>query len=154
MPKKRSHSKQSLIPQKLREAESHLKEQGLKIKATSFNHDGPNKLSQAITTLISPYKDMGSTYQSFSTLIAIACMAWNAALIDEPERGEMVKQVVGVFKDKTDAKGLLEFSQFSYELIERKLLLFPDDRRFVYKFDVTETKDNFFVSVLSLDKSQ
>jgi len=154
MSRKHSHSKQSLIPQKLREAEVHLKEQGLKIKGTSFNRDGPNKLSQAISTLISPFKDMGSTYQSFSALVAIACMAWNASLIDEPERGEMVKQVVGVFKDKTEAKGLLEFSQFSYELIERKLQLFPNDRRFVYKFDVTETKGDFHVFVLSLDKPQ
>jgi hypothetical protein len=152
MPKKRSHSKQSLIPQKLREEEARLKEKGLKIKGTSFNRDGPNKLSQAITTLISPYKDMGSTYQSFSALIAIACMAWNASLVDEPERGEMVNQVVNFFKDKTDTKGMLEFSQFSYELIKRKLLLFPNDRRFVYKFDVTETKDDFHVFVLSLDK--
>ena len=138
----------------MRDEETRLKGQGLKIKKTSFNRDGPNKLSQAITTLLSPYNDMGSTYQSYYGLVAITCMAWNASLVEEPERGEIVKQVVSFFKDKTDANGLLEFSQFSYELIARKLLLFPNDRRFVVKFDVTETNDTFLVFVISLDKSE
>ena len=154
MPRTHLHSKKSVIPQKLRDEEARLKGQCLKIKATSFNRDGPNKLSQAITTPLSPYKDMGSTYQSYYALLAITCMAWNASLVEEPERGEIVKQVVSFFKDKTDAKGQLEFSLFSYELIARKLLLFPNDRRYVVKFDVTETKDDYHVFVLSLDKAQ
>ena len=66
----------------------------------------------------------------------------------------MVKQGVIQFKGKTDAKGLNEFNQFFYELIERKLLLFPNDRRFVTSFDVTETKDTFQVFVISLDQSK
>lgn len=115
--------------------------------------DGPNKLSQAITTLLSPYKDMGSTYPAYYMLVTIACMAWNAALVEEQERGKMVNQVIDLFKDKTNLKGLLEFRQFSYELIERKLLLFPDDRRFVVKFDVTEANDTFHIFVISLNKS-
>jgi hypothetical protein len=61
--------------------------------------------------------------------------------------------VIDLFKDKTNLKGLLEFRQFSYELIERKLLLFPDDRRFVVKFDVTEANDTFHIFVISLNKS-
>lgn len=97
---------------------------------------------------------MGKTYNAFHTMVAITCFAWNASLVDEPERGEMVKQGVNLFKDKTDAKGLNEFSQFFYELIDRKLLLFPDDRRYVTSFDVTETKDTFLVFVISLDQSK
>jgi len=151
MPRKRSHSKKTLIPQKLRQERAYLEEQGLKIKGTSVNRDGSNKLSQAITALIDPYKEMGSTYQAFSALVAIACMAWNASLVDEPERGEMIKQTVNFFKNKTDAKELFEFNQFSYELIERKLLLFPNDRRFVCNFEVAEIKDDFHVIVASLD---
>jgi hypothetical protein len=153
MPRNRSHAKQAFIPQKLREEMDRLKEQGLKIKGTEFNLDGPNKLSQAITTLLSPYKDMGSTYPAYYMLVTIACLAWNAALVEEPERGKMVNQVVDLFKDKTNLKGLIEFRQFSYKLIERKLLLFPDDLRYVVKFDVTETKDTFHIFVISLDKS-
>jgi hypothetical protein len=154
MTRKRSHPKKEIIPQKLRDEENRLKQQGVKVKGILYNRNGQNKLSQAITTLLSPYKGMdGGTYQSYSTLVAITCVAWNASLVDEPERGEMVNKVINLFKDKTDAKGLLEFNQFSYELIERKLRLFPDDKRFVVKFDVTETKDDYHVFVYSLDNS-
>jgi hypothetical protein len=135
------------------EEDARLKEQGLKIKETTFNQDGPNKLSQSILTLLRPYKEMGSTFTSFNALVGLACAAWNAALVNEPKRGEMVTLIVNTFKDKTDANGLLEFNQFTRELIERKLLLFPNDGRFVTKFEVTETKDNYHVFVISLDKS-
>jgi len=110
MPPKPPHSKKKIISiQKLLldEEARRLKEQGVKIKARTFNNDGSPKLSQAITTLLSPYNDMSSNYQGYSALVAITCMAWNASLVAEPERGEMVKQVVSFFKDKTDAKGLL-----------------------------------------------
>ena len=86
---------------------------------------------------------MSKTYNSFNMLVGNPCLAWNASLLDEPERGEMVKQGVNLFKDKTDANGM----------IERKLLLFPNDRRHVVKFDVTETKDSFRFFVISLDQS-
>ncbi len=153
MPRKRSQAKQAFIPPRLRDEVVRLNEQGIKVKRTEFNRDGPDKLSQAITTLLNPYKDMGSTYPAYYMLVAIACTAWNAALVEEPERGKMVNQVVDLFKDKTNLKGLIEFRKFSYELIERKLLLFPDDRRYVVKFDVTEAKDTFHIFVISLNKS-
>ena len=96
---------------------------------------------------------MSKTYNSFNMLVGNPCLAWIASLLDEPERGEMVKQGVNLFKDKTNANGMNEFTRFSYELIERKLLLFPNDRRHVVKFDVTETKDSFRIFVISLDQS-
>ncbi len=76
-----------------------------------------------------------------------------SSLVEEPERGEIVKKAENVFKDATDAKGLLEFNLFIYELIERKLLLFPNDRRYVVNFEVTETKSTFNIFVISLEKS-
>jgi hypothetical protein len=154
MPRSHRHIKKIAIPQRLLDEETRLKDQGLTLKGTQYNRDGPNKLSKAITTLLSPYKDMGKTYNAFRTMVAIACFAWNASLVDEPERGEMVKQGVNLFRDKTDAKGLNEFNQFFYELIERKILLYPNDRRFVTSFDVTDTKDTFHVFVISLDPSK
>ena len=154
MPRSHPHSKKIAIPQRLLDEETRLKDQGLTIKETQYNLDGTNKLSNAITTLLSPYSDMRRNYNVFRTIVAIACFAWNASLLDEPERDEMVKQGVIQFKGKTDAKGLNEFNQFFYELIERKLLLFPNDRRFVTSFDVTETKDTFRVFVTSLDPSK
>jgi hypothetical protein len=105
--------------------------------------------AQIMPRFISP----GSTYPAYYMLVAIACTAWNAALVEEPEHGKLVNQVVDLFKDKTNLKGLLEFRQFSYELIERKLILFPDDRRYVIKYDVTEAKDTFHIFVISLNKS-
>lgn len=150
MPRKRSHSKKDAIPQKLLDEASRFKKQGIKIKQTLFNRDGPDKLSQAIITLVAPYEEMGRTYPAYHTLIALACLAWNAAQLDEPERSEMVRKAADAFKDKTDAQGLLEFHQFTRELVERKLHLFPNDRRYVVNFEVTESEDNYHVFVTSL----
>ena len=154
MSKTHRHSQKLAIPQILLDEEARLKAQGLKFKGPELNYDGPNKLSEAIKSLIRPYKDMASSYTAFSGLVAIACAAWNASLVEEPERDEMVKKAANLFKDKTDAKGLLEFNQFFYELIERKLLLFPNDWRYVVNFKVTETKSTFNIFVVSLEKSK
>jgi hypothetical protein len=150
----RRHSPKNAIPQILLDEEARLKGQGLKIKETRMNRAGLNKLSQAILSLLSPYKEMADTYAAYNGLVGITCAAWNASLEDEPERGEMIKRAVNFFKGVTDAPGLLEFHQLFYELVERKLLLFPKDLRYVVNYKVTETKSTFNVHVLSLEKKE
>jgi hypothetical protein len=70
-------------------------------------------------------------------------MAWNVSLVNKPELGEKANQIVSLFKGKVNAKWLFEFRQFSCESSERKLPLFPNDRRYVFEYEVTQTKDNF-----------
>jgi hypothetical protein len=107
-----------------------------------FNLDESDKLSQAIVTLACPYKEQFNTYPAYQTLITLTCSAWNAELLREPKRSEMIGRVIDLCKDITDEKGLLEFRELIDALIKRKQILFPDDIRYITKFEVVEGEDN------------
>lgn len=112
------------------------------MKKKVFNLDESEKLSQAIVTLANPYEDRFNTYPAYQHLITLACSAWNAELIREPKRSEMIGRVIDLCKDITDEKGLVEFREIIDALIERKRVLFPDDMRYITRFEVVEGEDN------------
>lgn len=54
----------------------------------------------------------------------------------------MIGRVIDLCKDITDEKGLVEFREIIDALIERKRVLFPDDMRYITRFEVVEGEDN------------
>lgn len=54
----------------------------------------------------------------------------------------MIGRVIDLFKDITDEKGRLEFRELIDALIERKRVLFPDDIRYITRFEVVEGEDD------------
>jgi len=79
-------------------------------------------------------------------LISLASTAWNLSLFPLKARDETMMKVLKAVpdEDRQLIRGLLQ------ELIVRKELLFPEDRRLVGSFDVIDEGENFRVIVAAL----
>ena len=79
-------------------------------------------------------------------LISLASTAWNLSLFPLKARNETMMKVLKAVpdEDRQLIRGLLQ------ELIVRKELLFPEDRRLVGSFDVIDEGENFRVIVAAL----
>ncbi len=107
---------------------------------------GMVKMSDAIAEIIEPYKDMTESLDEYKKLVSIACLAWNIKIMPkhlrEFEINKITKGFTGVkLKDKQDFKAIIK------TLMERKELLYPEDKRLIVNYEVTESKKGFRLNI-------
>ena len=103
------------------------------------------KMSEVITEFVEPFAEFAPTYEDYRKLIGLAVVAWNAALLPEDKRQEMLDQLIG----KLSLPNAEDLQQLLATLMERKRKYFADNTRFIVSYDVANTADGFFVSVAS-----
>ncbi len=106
---------------------------------------GAAKMSEVLLDFIEPYSDQWRTLEELKKLLSLAIVAWNAALISGDERDEMLKQMA--LKVPPDFR--LELISILEPMIQRKLLYFASNTRFILSCDVTMTANGPHVSVMS-----
>ena len=88
--------------------------------------------------------------------LMFAALAWNLSLLAADERQA---RMLDFFNDLSAASGyadgdraviLAAFEDAMAQLISRKLLLYPDDRRCLADLNINETSDSYHVTVTSL----
>lgn len=139
--KKKSASLQRLMQEMQRETET-------KVHKVLVNPPGEMKMSDAIGELIKPYSELGDTLPAYKNLVSIACVAWNIANLPQEKRFSEIQEALNNLPDMT-GELRLDMTGFMAELIARKELLFPDNRRFIVNFKVTETKNDYNLAIAS-----
>jgi len=111
------------------------------------NPKGEISMSDAISHIIEPYRNDAPDYHSFSTLVTFACTAWNASVLPDAERDEMLNLMLNALparkRDRGEALGLVK------EFMNRKKALYPDITRLIVDFKVTDLGDDFHIAVAS-----
>jgi hypothetical protein len=112
-----------------------------------FEPGGEEKMSEVIMSFVEPYRDYARTYEELNKLIALAVVAWNAALLlPKNEWKEMVDKISSSFSP-SDAE---DFRQIAEMLIERKRRYFSDDKRLILDYHLSESREGFHLSVASM----
>ena len=103
------------------------------------------RLSERLVDLIAPYRAGDLTRERYEALIGAAATAWNLSISPEPERLEALKQAL------RDAKtsDVQAHSDLILELMRRKEALFPDDDRTIVHWEVSESGEQYHLSVMS-----
>ena len=110
-----------------------------------YNPAGHIKMSEVLMEFIEPYEDMLNSEEDYRKIISTALVAWNAALLPEPERRAMVDQIIDeAFSFAADDARLI-----IDELIRRKERHFAEIKRGMLSYELTMTKDGPHVSVMS-----
>ena len=108
------------------------------------------KMSEVLMEYIEPFLEGTETYQECSSLLEIAVMSWNMALVSEEERQELLKELFSKHpSDPEDIEAEKELQGLMKKLIKRKLKFFAEEKRFVTDFKLTENSGRFHISVAS-----
>ena len=103
------------------------------------------RLSERLLDLIAPYRANDLTRERYEELIESAATAWNLSLLPELERSEALGKALrsAKIRDAESVVGLI------MKLVRRKEALFPDDDRAIVAWEVSETGDQYGLTVMS-----
>ncbi len=122
---------------------------GEKIGGIVANPEGMAKMSEVLEEFVEPYLDTAQNRSQRETLIGIAVIAWNLALLPINEREPIIAKVIAEAVDQKDTLAKQDTREVIDELIARKLEFFPENQRFIVEFQLQETRNHFHLSVAS-----
>jgi hypothetical protein len=109
------------------------------------NIPGQEKMSEVLLDFLSPYLKDADTREAFEKLIVIGIVAWNSAILPDDRSRETLR---GLTK-KLSLLDRIFFKRFIKELIERKRKYFPDNKRLIASYHITDLGNDWHVSVAS-----
>jgi hypothetical protein len=113
---------------------------------TMVNPEGEISISDAISKIIAPYRDMAQDYESFHKLVTVACAAWNATILPVEKRESMLADMRKLMPDQESRE---DFTEIVKELMKRKNRLYPKVNRMIVQFKVTNRKNDFHIAIAS-----
>ena len=118
-------------------------------RETTFVDNVQEKMSDVIEDFIEPYRVATTTDDEYRSLIGIAIIAWNAALLSGPQRATFLKEAFTAIAPAVGHNAQADFVAFLNELIERKMQHFPNNRRYIVNYRITPTPDGLHLSIAS-----
>lgn len=111
-----------------------------------FEPGGEEKMSEVLLAFVEPYQHLTTSYEAYQRLIGVAVIAWNAALLPADGRRELIAEAGKAITDKGTRRDLMAILD---ELIKRKERFFPDNKRFIVSYELSEAKEGYHLSVAS-----
>ena len=129
---------------------SKMEKQGL-LEDTVVIHEprGKEKMSEVLEEFAQPYLDLvDDSLEMQNKVIAMAVLAWNFTLLPRKERKAAVEDLVSSLASQ-DEEMEEDTRQIVKEMIKRKKRYFRANKRFILSYDISKTKDGFYLSVAS-----
>lgn len=110
------------------------------------------KLSEALLEVIQPYKAMlkVDTFTAMHKLVLLGSVAWTVAIAPEAERADVLRSLLDVLP-KADKTVQHDIEEMVWEMVQRKLMLFADDKRVIVNCKVVDEGGHWRVNIASLD---
>ncbi len=150
MAKRNRHKKVSALPALIENIQA---DSELKSRQVVINPPGEVKMSEVIAELIQPFREEASSLPEYHWLVTLSCVAWNTANLPAEKRMGAINSFLDEFS-AMPARDRQEITQIALDLVRRKVALFPDNRRMIVDFKVTETKNDYHVAVASTQQPE
>lgn len=111
-----------------------------------------HKISEALYDVIAPWLNEEETLDELKVLVSIGSLAWNASFNEGATARDKARPVLKTLKADVSTK--LTVRQMMLAMIERKLRLYPDDRRVIVEHELIDTGSGFHISVFSVPADQ
>ena len=111
-----------------------------------LNPPGEVKMSDLLNQIIEPYAEDLETLDAYRMLVTAGAMAWNNTLL--PPEGQAAG-FAAMNKLDIPAENKEIMKELIMTLMKRKLALFPDIRRFIVSYEVSDLGDQWHLSVAS-----
>lgn len=109
------------------------------------NVPGEEKMSAVLGDFMQPYVHLAEDSEAYHKLIALAAIAWNAALLSTEKREELFRKIEPTISRSSRA-GVYDLIA---ELMERKKRDFADNRRMILDYQITEAQGGYHLVVVS-----
>ena len=110
---------------------------------------GEVKMSEVLKQFVEPYRDTVHNLQQCKSLLSLAGIAWNAALMSESEQQSIVDEFLEESLVTDDAQTKQDTKEIIAELIARKNQHFSHIKRLIMDFDVKQFGQRYDISVAS-----
>jgi len=139
------------LPKAHGEFVSRLEEKGLlKGRKLLYEPEGHEKMSAVVWDFMEPYMEYATTYEALGKLIVLALLAWNASILPDDEAKAAVERVVDSQPlSKSDHEMMIDVVE---DMMERKKKHFAHYTTAILDYELTETEDEFHLSVVSFVK--
>ena len=111
-----------------------------------YDPRGVEKMSEVLLRFVEPYMDLVTTDEALEKLLAVALVAWNAAIVSPDERETLIRKT----EETLPAEIRADFRTVLDPLIARKQEHFSDYRRHIVSFDLASGPTGPRLNVLSL----
>jgi len=122
----------------------------LKGKKILIREGSEEKVSEVLFKFIEPYMEFDSSRNNLEKLLIVAVIAWNASLIQKEEREAILDEEINSTLSFMDEDLVKDFKAILYELIQRKEILFSENRSFIFDYELTGGKGKYYLSVASM----
>lgn len=110
---------------------------------------GREKMSDVLEDFVEPYREMADTQDAFRKLLTLALLAWNAALLPEDRRRAMIEDTIGAGFSRATEEERAQVRLLVEALVRRKEGYFAENQRAIISFELTDTGNNYHLSVMS-----
>ena len=110
---------------------------------------GEAKMSDVLTDFVAPYRIEVDSEVAYQRLLELAIMAWNTALLPEPEQPEMIDRMLAEGFAKVNKELKQEFKDILEQFIVRKNQYFSENKRLIIDFELKDTRKDYHLSVAS-----
>ena len=123
------------------------------------------KMSEVLLDFIEPYRQFANTDEAMERLVVMGITAWNVSLLPEHKRdtmltelaaaalsgGSLVRRIASRVRTAIfgQSRDVADFKQIVYEMVERKLQHYAENRRFIANYKLSQTKDDIHLFVVS-----
>jgi hypothetical protein len=129
---------------------SKMEKQGL-LEDTVLIHEpsGKEKMSEVLEEFAQPYLDLvDDSLEMQNKVIAMAVLAWNSTLLPRKERKAALEDLFSNLSLQ-DEEAEEDGRQVLKDMIKRKTRYFRANKRFILSYDMSKTKEGFYLSVAS-----
>ena len=112
----------------------------------------PRKMSEMISEMAAPFISEGKTPEEKQNRLNAVCSAWNMACGSPEVRRQQLEQYVEGYRQNNPAispSNLANVRKVMESLMERKLELFPDDKRQVVSAKIVMVGKDYRIEVAS-----
>jgi len=85
----------------------------------------------------------------FRTMLGLSIIAWNISLFPDNKQGNVYEQVISQIPKAIGAEKVAALVVVVEKLIEEKNKYFPDIKRIIQSYDISENKDGFKLDIKS-----
>ena len=118
------------------------------IENLRINPQGEGKMSEVLEAFVEPYMEAAQSRDERLKLLSVAVAAWNLALAPEEQQQQDLENLVNEICGE-DRQAKQEMREILEELMERKRSSFADIRRYIFDFELQESRNDIHLTVVS-----